>query len=132
MAGLIACIIVAHLVGDYILQSHWMAQTKTEKWLPAILHGVMYTIPFLLITQSPLALLVIGGSHIIIDHYRLAKHVSFAKNFMAPKSHWPTWQDSKGTGFPSNTPPWLAVWLMIITDNTIHILINIGAILWLA
>lgn len=127
----IAAIIVAHLVGDYILQSHWMAQKKTEEWLPAILHGVTYTLPFLFITQSILALLVIAGTHIIIDHYRLAKHVSFAKNFMSPKTHHPTWQDSKGTGFPSDTPPWLAVWLMIITDNTLHILINVGAVLWL-
>lgn len=127
----IAAILVAHLVGDYVIQSHWMATDKTRQWLPAIIHGIVYTLPFIFITQSLPALLVIAGTHIIIDHYRLAKHIAFAKNFLAPKSQWPSWEDSKATGYPSATPPWMAVWLMIILDNTVHILINIGAVLWL-
>lgn len=124
----IAAIIVAHLVGDYLLQSDWMANEKTRRWFPAILHGILYTVPFLLITQSIPALLVISISHIIIDRYRIAKHIVFVKNFMAPRSEWPSWADSKATGYPSKTPVWMAVWLMIIADNTIHLLINIAAI----
>ena len=127
----IAAIIVAHLVGDYLLQSDWMANEKTRRWFPAVLHGILYTLPFLLITHSIPALLVIGISHIIIDRYRIAKHIVFVKNFMAPRSEWPTWRDSKATGYPSKTPVWMAVWLMIIADNTLHILINIAAILFL-
>lgn len=127
----IAAVMLAHLVGDYLLQSHWMANEKTKRWWPAILHGIMYTLPFLLLTQSIPALLVIGGTHIIIDRFRLAKHVVFLKNFLAPRSAWPTWADSKATGYPSETPAWMAVWLLILADNTIHLLINIAAILWL-
>lgn len=69
-------IVLAHLVGDYVIQSHWMATEKTKHWLPAIVHGVTYTLPHALITQSPLALVVIGGTHIIIDRFRLARHVA--------------------------------------------------------
>jgi hypothetical protein len=124
-------ILVAHLVGDYILQSHWMSQEKTKRWFPAIVHGLMYTLPFLLITQSPLALLTIAGTHAIIDRYRLAKQVVWLKNFIAPRGYNTPWRDSKATGYPDSEPRWLTVFLMIVADNTLHILINIGAILWL-
>ena len=124
-------IVLAHLVGDYVIQSHWMATEKTKHWLPAIVHGVTYTLPYALITQSPLALVVIGGTHTIIDRFRLARHVAWLKNQLGPKRSRPRWADAKATGYPSETPAWLAVWLMIITDNTIHLLINTAAILWM-
>lgn len=128
---MIAEILVAHLVGDYILQSHWMSQEKTKRWFPAIVHGILYTLPFLLITQSPLALLTIAGTHAIIDRYRLAKQIVWLKNFIAPRGFNSPWSKSKATGYPDETPAWLGVWLMIIADNTIHILINIAAVKWL-
>lgn len=121
-------IILAHLVGDYLIQSHWMAVEKTSRWWPAIAHGLTYTIPYLLVTQSVLALLVIAGTHIVIDRFRLAKHVVWAKNQLAPKPFRP---DHTATGYPENTPPWMAVWLLIIADNTLHLLINFAAVVWL-
>lgn len=125
-------LILAHFVGDYILQSGWMANEKTRRWWPAIAHGITYTLPFLFVTQSPWALLVIGGTHIVIDRYRLAKYVTFAKEFIAPRRTWPSWEDAKdNAGFPSSVPPWLSFWLMFIADNTIHMLINVGAVLLL-
>lgn len=124
-------IVLAHLVGDYVIQSHWMATQKTSRWGPAIAHGVTYTAPYLIVTQSPWALLVIAGTHIIIDRFRLARHVVWIKNQVAPAMHRPKWGDSKETGYPSDTPAWMAVWLMIIADNTIHLIINTAAVLWL-
>lgn len=124
-------ILLAHLVGDYVLQSDWMATEKTKKWWPAIAHGLVYTIPFILITQSVWALLVICITHIIIDHYRLARHIGWAKNQVAPKEFRSTWKESKATGYKEDKPAWMAVWLMIITDNTIHLVINTAAIILL-
>lgn len=125
---MIGAIILAHLVGDYLLQTHHMAVEKTSKWLPAIAHGVMYTLPFLLITQSWVALLIICGTHIIIDRFRLVKYLMYFKNLFAPKSHRPTWEDSQATGYPSSTPAWMSTWLMIIADNTLHLLINVWSV----
>lgn len=132
-------IVLAHLVGDYLIQSHWMATEKTKHWLPAIAHGVAYTLPYAALMLIPgatvafsmPALLVIGGTHIIIDRYRLARHIAWLKNQLGPKRSRPRWADAKATGYPSDTPAWLAVWLMIIADNTIHLLINTAAIIWL-
>ena len=121
-------IILAHLAGDYLLQSHWMATRKTSRWWPAVAHGLTYTVPYALVTQSLLALAVIGGTHILIDRWRLAKHVVWLKNQIAPRAERPT---HTATGYPAEAPPWLAVWLLIVADNTIHLLINAAAVVWL-
>lgn len=124
-------ILLAHLVGDYLLQSHWMACEKTNRWWPAIAHAATYTVPYVFVTQSVWALLTIGVTHAVIDRYRLAKHVVWFKNQLAPKSSRPAWVDSKGTGYPSGTPSWMSTWLMIIADNTLHLLINTASVAWL-
>lgn len=112
---------LAHAVGDYVVQSDWMAAEKTSKHLPAALHAASYTACFLPLTRSYKALLVIGGTHFVIDRWRLAKHVSWAKNQLAPKSYRP---GHTSTGYSDTKPEWMAVWLMIITDNTMHLAIN--------
>ena len=77
------------------------------------------------------ALAVIVGTHAIIDHYRLARHVVWAKNLLAPKAYRHPWSECSGTGYHRDRPPWMAVWLMIIADNTIHLAINAAAVVWL-
>jgi hypothetical protein len=121
-------LVMAHVVGDYLIQTHWMATEKTHRWAPAVIHGVTYTLPHLVVTQSVPALLVIGGTHIVIDRYRLARYVVWFKNQFAPRSYRPPLTP---TGYPADTPAWLAVWLMIVVDNTIHLLINTASVLWL-
>jgi hypothetical protein len=121
-------ILLAHLAGDYVLQSDWMAQEKTKRWWPAIAHGLTYTLPYALVTQSPLALAVIMITHIVIDRYRLARHVVWLKNQLAPAGFRPA---HTATGYAETTPAFLAVWLMILADNTLHLLINTVAVVWL-
>lgn len=123
--------LVAHAVGDYVLQSDWMAQDKTKSPYVALIHALVYSLPFNLLTQSPAALAVIISTHAIIDHYRLARYVVFAKNFIAPPSRWPKWSECRGTGYHESMPPWMAVWLMILVDNLMHVLINGAAITYL-
>jgi hypothetical protein len=113
--------IVAHLVGDYILQSHWMATEKVKNSVAAAVHAVCYTLPFLLITQSPEAIGVILVSHFFVDRFRLARFVVWLKN--GP------WKPLTATGYQDDVPPWLSVWLLIIADNTIHIVCN-GVAIW--
>ena len=115
--------IAAHLVGDYLLQSHWMAQNKTKDSVAAMVHAIWYGVPFFLFSPSPLALSIIICSHFAIDRWRLARFVVWLKN--GP------WHPLTATGYQDDVPPWLSVWLLIIADNTIHILINGAALKWL-
>lgn len=116
--------LVCHLVGDYILQSDWMANEKTKQSIAAAMHAMVYSWCFLFLSPSTIALAVIFWSHFVIDRWRLARYVCYAKNFLGPRSSWHKWEDCVGTGYHKDRPPWLAVWLMIIADNTMHILIN--------
>lgn len=114
--------LLAHLVGDYLLQSHYEAAQKTNSWVPAATHATKYAAAFLPLTRNPKALAVIGGTHMVLDHYRLAKHVNWLRNQAAPKRYRA--EDLSNGGSPSEVPTGLAMALMFITDNTIHMLIN--------
>lgn len=117
--------ILAHLVGDYLLQSDWMAQEKTKRTVAALAHALCYTLPFVLLTQSPVALGLISGTHFVIDRWRLARYVCWAKNWLAPPEGRPApWSQCQATGYSPDRPPWLSVWLLIIADNTLHLLCN--------
>lgn len=109
--------IVAHLIGDYLLQSHWMATEKTKQSFAAAVHAVTYTLPFLFITQSPSAIAIIVGTHFLIDRFRLARWVVWAKNGYIR-------EPITATGYHDDVPPFLSIWLLIIADNTLHILCN--------
>lgn len=118
--------IVAHLVGDYIIQSDWMANEKTKRSIAAAVHAVTYSLPFLFLTLDPLALAFVAGTHFVIDRWRLARFVCYAKNYP-----WQKWEDCSATGYHKDRPAWLAVWLLIIADNTLHLLCNGVALTYL-
>lgn len=141
--------LLCHLFGDYVLQNHWMANTKTRSWTAAILHAFLYTLPFVLLTQDDVALLVIGWTHAFIDRFRLAKYWcdfwgvgcegKFTAWLMRKRGFTRYEVDAKpgtfvwvrGTGHDTvvvestaDAPLWLGVWLLILVDNTAHLTIN--------
>lgn len=113
--------LVAHAIGDYVLQSDWMATEKTKKTVAALAHVIAYSVPFVFLGASPLALFAIAGSHFIIDRWRLARYLIWAKNWMGPNRPW---SECVATGYPAERPAWMAVWLLIIADNVLHVLCN--------
>lgn len=122
--------LIAHVVGDYLLQSSWMAREKGTHWWPAAVHAVTYGLPFLVITRDPAALAVIVGTHAVIDRYRLARYVVWTTDHLAPVGSVPAWSECRTTGFPPEFPAWMAMGLMIICDNTMHVIINSAALWW--
>lgn len=121
--------LVAHAIGDYILQSDWMATEKTKRSLTALLHVLTYALPFLFFKPSLLALFVIVSTHFVIDRWRLARFVVWIKNAPYPGSR--PWAECSVTGYPGERPPWLTIWLLIIADNIMHVVINGLALMYL-
>lgn len=119
--------LILHLIGDYLTQSDWMAQNKTKSTWAAFCHATVYSLPFALVASLN-AWLVIWGTHLLIDRFRLARYVVYAKNWLAPRSHWHPWSECSATGYHKDAPPWLSVWLMIAADNTLHLAINYASI----
>lgn len=121
--------IVAHIVGDFILQSDWMAREKFRSSLACLVHVITYTLPFLLLTQVPETLLVIAGTHFLIDRWRLPRFLIWFKNLPFPGRR--PFSECRRTGFPPDMPDDLARLLYIIVDGICHILINGAAIYYL-
>lgn len=123
---------VVHAIGDYLTQSDWMASGKTKSHFTAFCHALIYSLGFLVFRPSLAAWLVIFATHFLIDRYRLARYVVWAKNFFAPPGTNPPWSECKDSfGYPKDRPIWLAMWLMVIADNIIHVCINGAALRWL-
>lgn len=118
-----------HLFGDYVTQTDWMAKNKTSNFHPAIAHGVVYSLPFFLLDISALAWFVIFSTHVIIDRFRLARYMIFAKNWLQNRKL--QWKDCNNTGYPNEMAPWMSVWLLIAADNWLHLTINYFAIKYL-
>ena len=123
--------ILAHLVGDYLIQSDWAATEKTKRSLAAAVHAITYGLPFLFFRPSIAAFAFIAVTHFVIDRWRLARYVVFAKNFLAPRPSWPEWSRCSATGYDKDRPPFLAFWLLIIGDNAMHLILNGIALKWL-
>lgn len=149
--------LICHAIGDYILQSDWMATEKTKRSIAALAHVLTYSIPFWFLRPSLPALAFIIGTHFVIDRWRLARYVVWAKNWICP--FWRTelcaypysgvvrpgqvlparlvrlyvspWADCKQTGYPPDRAAWMAVWLLIIADNVMHVLCNAIALSYL-
>lgn len=133
--------LILHLIGDYVTQSDWMAQNKTKSTWAAFCHATIYSAPFAFIASWP-ALLVIWSTHLVIDRFRLARYLVYLKNqLLGPGAFvlsaytpfpelplWQRWKDCNTTGYHKDAPPWMAVWLMIAADNTMHLAINYAAI----
>jgi hypothetical protein len=118
--------LLCHLVGDYCLQSHDMATKKTTETKWAVYHGIMYTLPFITIASYK-PLFVIAFTHVIIDRFRLATYVTKWKNYLFGGFNPQALQQL----YPEATLPYLSVWLIILVDNSCHLLINYFAIKYL-
>lgn len=134
--------LILHLIGDYVTQSDWMANNKTKRSFPALVHAIVYSIPFIIVFQpSYLAGSVILWTHFFIDRYRLARFAVMAKNIFFDPDFWESRnfeirdtlipKYNTATGYPADAPPWLAVWLLIFADNTLHLTINYLALAYL-
>lgn len=142
----------AHIFGDYILQSDWMAMNKSKRSLPCLVHVLLYTSVFLLLTTSWKALLVIGVTHFVLDRFPIIiRRMIWLKNHVGPGLKFVPFNKCEATGYYDNIlnevtgKPYtnetvngygprlnyITIWLYIITDNFLHLLTNYLAIKYL-
>lgn len=113
-------LIVAHLLGDFVLQNHWMGVNKNDQWFPAAVHAVLYTVPFVIFFGFCWALIPISVTHYFIDRYQLVK--KYWVNFWGiGKSGW---LPGKLGVQMKDAPPFIGIWLAFIADNAFHLVIN--------
>lgn len=60
-------LIMCHLVGDYVLQCDFIAQTKGSNWYHLFVHCALYVLPLMVCYGVDWRLAFIFVTHIIID-----------------------------------------------------------------
>lgn len=116
-----------HLTGDYLLQNDWMAENKgkysLKGYIACLMHCFLYTSMFVLFLFPLRSCLVIFITHFLIDKYRMAILWCRLKNW--------NWTGSN-FGYHEDKPKWMSTWLVIIVDNTFHLICNFIAIKYFA
>lgn len=89
-------LLLGHLIGDFLLQTSWMAKHKATKWLPLIAHVTVYTAVIALFGSlagglSPAAIILIFISHVMLDRRRFVQFwVKRIQMTTGPESRWLT------------------------------------------
>ena len=100
--------IYAHLIGDYLIQTDWMATgKKRSSWICAI-HVLIYLIPFLFTPMVWWQLALIGAEHFAQDRTAFVPWLMRAK------------------GSAAFVQPPCGPWSVIVTDNILHVLFMAG------
>jgi hypothetical protein len=146
--------LLTHLFGDYWLQSDYCAMNKSKRTWPCLVHVLLYTACFLILTTSWKALLVIGATHFIMDRWPIIiKRIIWLKNHLNPELSYVPFEKCDITGYYDNIKNeatdvmksqwettyngygarlnYITIWLYIITDNSLHLFINYMALKYL-
>jgi len=71
---------MCHLIGDYVLQSEFIATTKGSNWYHLFVHSALYCVPFAIMFGINILLAFIFTHHFVIDmlkaRYKKINYVS--------------------------------------------------------
>lgn len=70
-------VICCHLIGDYALQSEYLAKTKKENWYHMFVHCMLYVVPFYMVFGMDWRLVVVWAVHLLIDILRTRFKASY-------------------------------------------------------
>lgn len=60
-------LIMCHAIGDYVLQSRFIAETKGSNWYHLFIHCVLYCLPFAVVFGIDWKLAIVFATHMYID-----------------------------------------------------------------
>lgn len=69
LTNLYLCL-VCHAIGDYVLQSDYLATTKGKNLWHLIMHALLYTVPFAAVFGIDWKVLMLFVSHGVIDYFK--------------------------------------------------------------
>lgn len=97
--------ILAHFIGDFLLQSDWQAINKKKSNYICFIHICLYMLPFLLVEITWVQFLLIGVQHYIQD-----------------RSKFISWYCKKIGSFQGELKQNVLPWGHFITDQIFHII----------
>ncbi|WP_096203085.1 DUF3307 domain-containing protein [Bacillus sp. FJAT-45350] len=108
-----AFLFIAHLIGDYLFQTSWMAMNKAKHWGALITHSFVYTL-----IVSVVAYIGFGGLSIWAILFIFLSHVFLDRRTFV--QWWvSTIMQAKGKE---------SFWLGIIADQVFHLIVLVVAL----
>ncbi|ABO51590.1 hypothetical protein Dred_3088 [Desulforamulus reducens MI-1] len=104
-------LLMGHLVGDYLLQTRWMAENKGSQTLALVLHSLVYTGAVFVFSLPVGGIKLSGVAVIFISHLILDKRTL---------TNWWITNINKSPDI---------LWLRIMNDQTFHLLVLV-AVAW--
>lgn len=101
-------LLIGHVIGDFLLQTRWMAANKAEKWLPLAVHAAVYT-TFVVALGS-----VFGSIHI------WAIALIFISHMALDQRRFVRWWSRVVQGVIPGGPE---AWVMIMADQSFHLVV---------
>ncbi|MBO8156544.1 MAG: DUF3307 domain-containing protein [Bacillaceae bacterium] len=101
-------LLVAHLIGDYLFQTNWMAMNKARRWDALMVHSIVYTGVISIVSWmtfgglSMTGILIVFLSHLILDRRRFI--VWWVRRVM-------------------RTDETKVPWIVIVVDQVFHIMV---------
>lgn len=72
-------VLICHAIGDYVLQSSFLADTKGSNWWHLIIHCILYSVPFYICYGINVELGILIVTHFIIDALKARyREISYA------------------------------------------------------
>lgn len=102
----LASAFIGHLIGDYILQTDWMASKKKLQTIPCLIHCLLWTLSVTVMS---------GWWHWIPISFLFITHFAQDRTYLIRNWMRLMGQENFATG------PY-APWSMVIVDNTWHLL----------
>lgn len=60
-------LLICHLIGDYVLQSDFIAKTKGENWYHLFVHSALYCAPFAIMFGLGWGTMFLFTTHVFVD-----------------------------------------------------------------
>ena len=60
-------LVICHLIGDYVLQTDFIAKTKGTNWYHLFVHCALYIVPFIVVFGFNWKILLLFAVHMIVD-----------------------------------------------------------------
>lgn len=74
MINVLYTLIACHFIGDYVLQTDFLAKTKGNNFWHMIVHCFLYSVPFYVCFGFGWQIIVIFAVHVIVDMLKAKWH----------------------------------------------------------
>lgn len=108
-------LLVGHLIGDFVLQTRWMAAHKASRWLPLVVHAVLYTA------------VVVGAAEVFGGIHAWAIALIFLTHVALDQRRFVRWWSSHIQGVTAGSAD---AWVTVMADQAFHVMVLFIVAVW--